>query len=748
MNKYQNLRNEVRAYCPDAVVLERCKEKEQLDAFARIKEKMDDYYRKYPDSNAVEMRRKYYQIASDEIIPKLFLNSPFYFSLGINGGWLDQPGTWFHENFQSEVLEKNVPQEDLKHFLNRRNEHFMLCCGAYVDSIHHLLPLTKMLKKGISGIYAEVQEALQNGMSEEERLFLETAADGLLAVQKIQLKFHKKALEKLQDPNLTADQKKFMQMAADASKRVPWEAPRTFFEGLNLFFFARECFGLLDSLKVYSLGNPDSMLYDFYQADLAAGRITKDEAYDLLCRFMVISDAHYDGMRTVSLYGDHELEQPVTIGGCDKDGIPVFNELTRMIIEGHRENDLVFPKLHCRIGKNSPKEYFDELAKDVGNSRCVHTLFNDDVIIPGLISRGRTPEEARRYSCCGCWDGFVDGVENADVANYYSLARVLEAMIYQDPGLNEKIGYVFEPLDDAASPVEFRDRVCRAIRECLRCMLKDLTEYGKLYSQISPHPAYSVGLDGCIKNRKDDTAGGADVNTRVVTLAFLPNVIDSILAVKRICFDLKLCSVKEFLDVVRNNWEGREDLRQEAMRASYWGDDKTESKELGKYILDVLFDSVKDLKNERGGTYEFSIWIYREFRYWGEQMRALPDGRRNGDPLAQALNPSDFRNHEEITTTMNALTCLDYSKLISSNLNLTFSKEKITPPILSALFNTFIEKELHLLQPNCFSKEELEDAMIHPEDHKNLIVKVCGFSARFVALEPQWQKIILNRYQY
>ena len=97
---------------------------------------------------------------------------------------------------------------------------------------------------------------------------------------------------------------------------------------------------------------------------------------------------------------------------------------------------------------------------------------------------------------------------------------------------------------------------------------------------------------------------------------------------------------------------------------------------------------------------------------------------------------------------MNALTCLDYSKLISSNLNLTFSKEKITPPILSALFKTFIDKELHLLQPNCFSKEELEDAMIHPEDHKNLIVKVCGFSARFVALEPQWQKIILNRYQY
>ena len=748
MKKYQDLRDEVRAYCPDSTVSEQCKAKEQLEAFTRIRNRMDDYYREKPTAGAMELRKKYYQIASDEIIPQMFLNSPFYFALGINGGWLEHPGTWFHTNLQGRVLAENVPRSAWDHFVSRREKHFMLCCGAYVDSIHHLLPFTKILTKGISGIYAEIRDELSKEMTDEEHFFLETAAEGLLALRKIQLKFHEKAIEKLQIPSLSDRQRKFMQMAADASERVPWEAPETFFEGLNLLLFTRECFGLLDSLKVYSLGHPDAMLFELYQADIAAGRITKDEAYDLICRFMIISDSHYDGMQTVSRYADHELEQPLTIGGCDRNGKPIFNELTKMIIEGHRANDLIFPKLHCRIGKNSPEEYFDELAKDTANSRCVHTLFNDDVIIPGLIRQGRTPGEARRHLCSGCWDGFVDGVENADVANYYSLARVLEAMIYQDPGVNEKTGYIFEPLDDAGTPEEFRNRLCQALTGYLRCILADFTRYGKLYSQISPHPAYSAGLDGCIRNRKDDTAGGADTNTRVVTLAFLPNVIDSILAVERVCFDLKLCSVKEFLDVVRNNWEGRENLRQEAMRASYWGDDKTGSKELGKYILEQLFDCVKDLKNERGGTYQFSIWIYREFRYWGEQMRALPDGRRNGDPLALALNPSDFRNREEITTTMNALTCLDYTKLISSNLNLTFSKEKITAPILSAIFKTFIDQKLHLLQPNCFSKAELEDAMLHPDKHRDLIVKVCGFSARFVALEPQWQKIILDRYQY
>ena len=129
-------------------------------------------------------------------------------------------------------------------------------------------------------------------------------------------------------------------------------------------------------------------------------------------------------------------------------------------------------------------------------------------------------------------------------------------------------------------------------------------------------------------------------------------------------------------------------------------------------------------------------------------MRALPDGRRNGDFLAQALNPSEFRNHEEITTTLNALSCLDYSDFISSNINLTFEREHLTVPLLMAIFRSFIEKKLQLLQPNCFSKAELEDAMVNPDQHQGLIVKVCGFSARFVSLEPEWQKIILQRYHY
>ena len=229
---------------------------------------------------------------------------------------------------------------------------------------------------------------------------------------------------------------------------------------------------------------------------------------------------------------------------------------------------------------------------------------------------------------------------------------------------------------------------------------------------------------------------------------FLANLIDSLSAIKTLCFERKTCTLQELLTAVRNNWKDAEALRSAVLSAPYWGDDSETTTSLARFFLDGILRDTGDLKNERGGPYTFSIWIYREYRYWGERMRALPDGRFDGDTLSQALNPSHFRNREEITTTLNALGRLDSGKFLSTNTNLTFDREHTTPELLEAVFRIFAAKGLPLLQPNCCSREELLDAQKHPEKHPNLIVKVCGFSARFVALEPEWQEEILKRKRY
>ena len=750
MEKYIGLRNEVRAFTPDSAQAGLCKDPEVQQAFRAIEERYERVLNEHPEHNMLSTRREYYGFLPEMILPKMFRNSPFYFSVGINGGWAYSPASkcFLQNQWLNKFYEDNVPQKNLDYFAARRRGNFILCCGPYVDKVHHIPPLTRILKTGFKGVREEAFAELGKTTDPSEREFLETAVAGLDCIHAIQLKFAAEARKMMQDPALTPEQKTFMEMASAAAERCPWEPPRTFYEGLNTLLFVREIMSITDGLYIYSLGRPDAMLHDLYQADLAAGRITPEEAYDLISRFLVICDSHYDGEKTVIQYCDHELEIPLTIGGCDENGDPVFNDLTRFIIRAHRENDLIFPKLHCRVGRNSPDAYIRELAQDTWNGRCVHTLFNDEALIPGLVKQGKTLSEARRYICSGCWNSDADSIENMDDANYYSLARVLEAMIYQDEGLEEQVGFHFDPIDGCTSFGELRELVTTNIIGFMHQIMADYTEYGKLFAKVCPHPAYSACLEGCIQNRKDETEGGARFSSRLIILAFLANVVDSLLAIDHVCFRKKLCTVPEFLNVVRNNWEGAEELRQIAMKAPYWGDNKEESRALGTYILTQIRERSSHLRNERGGEYFYCLWIYREYRYWGKSMRALPDGRHTGDQLAQALNPSDFRNKEDITTTLNALSCLDYTDFASSNINMTFDKTTCTPEAIFAFFRTFINNKVQLLQPNAFDRAELEDAKIHPEKHHNLIVKVCGFSARFVALEPAWQDIVISRRHY
>ena len=743
------LRNEMRAFYQDGgSQWTKCKDESQNASLKKMEEGFEAIAAAHPEYNAMRMRKEMYPVITAEFRPVIFRNTPFYFEAGINGGWGCCPGRWLQNHFTEPVFKRNIPQEDLDRYHARCRQSYILCCGPYVDSVHHLPPVTRILTDGFKGVYEETLAALPRCKTAEEREFIEAALAGLTAIHEIQLKFAGEAKKILDSGELAGQQRKFMSMIADSAKRCPWEPPATFYEGLNMFWFLREILALVDGLSQFSIGHPDAMLIELYRKDLAESRLTKEEAYDLICRFLQIADCHYDGFSEVHGYGDHELEIPLTLGGCDENGNEICNELTFFFLKAHRECGLVFPKLHCRCSENSPHEYLHAIAQDVYEGRCVHSLFNDDAVIRSLTKQGKTLREARRYICTGCWDGLVDSVENVDTANYFSLARILEATIYPDPEKEKEAQIQLERIDGCTSFEEVRDILYRNILRFLRSVLNDYTKYGALYSNISPHPAYSACMEGCLASLKDESAGGAKYKQRVIVLAFLANLIDSLAAVKTLCFDRKTCTAGELLEAVRNNWKGAENLRNEVLKAPCWGDDSETTTALARYFLDGFLRDTADLKNERGGPYTYSIWIYREYRYWGEKMRALPDGRHDGDYLSQALNPSHFRNQEEITTTLNAIGRLDYSNFLSTNTNLMFDREHATPEILEALFRTFAAKGLQLLQPNCCSLKELLDAQKHPENHPNLIVKVCGFSARFVALEPAWQEEILKRKRY
>ena len=161
----------------------------------------------------------------------------------------------------------------------------------------------------------------------------------------------------------------------------------------------------------------------FYKKELANNAITKEEAYELICEFLLIWDCHYDHDMLMSGYADHELENTYTLGGCDDNGSPLYNDITAMFLRAAREEKIIYPKIKARFSKNSPKAYLDEINRAVIAGTSTLLYQNDGATIPSLLRAGRTLKEARDYVVSGCWDLAAAGVEKSDEGNYVNLLK-------------------------------------------------------------------------------------------------------------------------------------------------------------------------------------------------------------------------------------------------------------------------------------------------------------------------------------
>ena len=746
--EYRPFRRELRTFYP-----REChdppKSAKVAESFTKIHRLASEWSTAHPGHSALELRRHVYSLEREHFVPVLFRESPFYFETGLNGGYhrgdgkgeTPPPGRVTRVLCDRFFKEQNlIPDEAFARRSARARHMFGIACGVFVDEVHDLPPFHAVFTKGFGGIRKDVAEALAACPADDKagRAELEAMADALDTIHALQLRFRDEARRQGREERMVT-----------AAGRCPWEPPRTFYEGLNTLWFMREVMAYVDGLCCNALGRPDAWLIDLYRRDLKEGRITEAEARDLVSRFMIISDCHIDGFAIINSGADQEAEMPITLGGCDAEGRPVWNELTRMFLEEHERLKLVFPKLHVRFSHKSPKEYLERIAKSVLGGHCVFAMFNDDIYIPVLLSRGIPLERARDYEGTGCWDGYVDTLTDASVGNYTSAIHTLIAAIHRNFAAGTEAGFEIRPLDGARSFEEFRDVAFANNRRMLEAMLGDYTRYGGAYALVSPCPLYSACLDGCIERRLDCRAGGMKWAPRIINIGFLPNVVDSMCAVEKVVFKDRFCTLEEFLSAVRANWKGErnEAIRREVLKAPYWGDNSPESNREMRFWIDSISDFLRPLRSDQGGDYEMACWIYREFLLWGERSAATPDGRHAGDRFAQGFAPSEYRCKSSVADVFHAIASLDHTKLFASNANLTFGGEDLTPETLAACFRVYALGKGHLLQPNCNDVETLLDAQKHPERHLDLMVKVCGYTARFITLSPRFQQEVIERHR-
>ena len=752
---YEALRKQLRAFYPPDGQGDKMtpQDPRALASYKRIEADLGAWCAANPCYDALDVRRECYLAMRKHFVPFVFTESPFYFEAGVNGGWGGaRPGRLVNRICGKFYKEQSlVPDEEFRVLQARSREALALCCGPFSDDMHHVPPFRTILAKGFGGVRAEVADAIAKCPTNDPhgKKQLETALVGLDTAHEIQLAFARAAADMLARTDLPERSRRWMQMAAEAAKRCPWEPPKTFFEGLNTLWFTREILGYLDGTNQFSLGRPDAMLIDLYRADLAAGRLSTAEARDLVAHFLIFADCHYDGFKTLDSYSDHELEIPMSLGGCDKDGRPVWNELTEMFLDAHLGCNCVFPKLHCRVGSNYPEPYLRKIGELLVKGHAVFTLLNDDRYVKQYMDEGFSAEDARSFIGCGCWNGYIDSVMDVDGANYTSVIRILELTIHRNLKLEKELRLKLDPLDGAKTFEEVEETVFRNYMRFLRDVLATYTRYGGVNAKVFPHPVYSVCLRGGIESRRDTMEGGVASRPRIMTLGFIGNAVDSLCAIRQLCFIDKTCTLAELLDAVRSNWAGPrgEELRMRAMAAPYWGDGGKVATGMMAHWMKLIRSGIDGFRNDQGGPYRLAVYAYREFMYWGQKTKATPDGRRDGDRLAQGFSPSEYRCKEGVTAVMNAIGELPHEALYASNANLTFDRSAMSEALMAAIIRVFAKKGSHMMQPNCNSVEELLDAQLHPERHQDIIVRVCGFSARFVSLSKRWQDEVIARHR-
>lgn len=710
----------------------------------RLEESFDERASSY------QQKALQYQTIAELCQPVLFKNCRYYYETATMNASTQGEG----ENSRSEkaplhpggwLYRKNrhmFVDQDPELFQNSRIP-FYSWCGEYGDfRWHFAFNIEPVFACGLRGLYEKAEMQLKDAVG-EERDYLESTLVGLLAARHMCEKFSLLAREKLESVRDGAERRR-LEIIAEAAARTPWEAPQNIYEALNTILLLTKVIAGLDGVNLTAMGRYDLILYPFYRRDLEQGTFTGEEIYDLICEFLMVLHNHVD--HDEKHQGTHNYESYVyTLGGCDAQGNPVYNELTQMFLRAHREHKLIFPKIKCRYGKNSPKEYLDAINADVLRGRTYILYQNDDAMIPALVKAGISLEDARNYCLLGCWEPVINEATN-EHCGYVNLLKILELSLYGDwhhPELE------ITPLGDAADFGEAYRITIENFANTLRHKCHAAYRGRRIWSRVDPLMLISSAYDSCIENRKDYTAGGTRYHLDEVICSGIVNVVDSLLVIRELCFEKKLCTLPELIFALGKNWEGYEALRNAALGCRHWGDESEESGSLMARVCHDLYEIAKTIPVLYGGRVTLGYMLYLEMYRWCSSLRATPDGRRSGDYFERGFTPSRLHPQHGATSVVNCMKWVDGSEIAANSvMNVTIPLKPEHSGVFGDYLRASAESGIGAFQINCVTREELLAARENPEAHRDIVVRVCGYSAQFVSLSDEVQTEFLSRNFY
>jgi pyruvate formate-lyase/glycerol dehydratase family glycyl radical enzyme len=622
----------------------------------------------------------------------------------------------------------------------------------------------KIYSKGLTDLIDEINRSLDSldfltdleaFEKREELKAMKIAAEALIMFANR----HADKLEELASREKDQSRKEELMAIATLCRHVPANAPRTFHEALQYYWFVHV--GVVTELNPWDSFNPgrlDQHLYPFYLREMADGSLTQEKAKELLQSFWVKFNNHPAPPKVgvtakeSNTYTDFAL---INLGGVKQDGSDAVNDLTFLILDVIEEMRLLQPSSMIQVSKKNPDQFIRRALKIIKTGFGQPSIFNTDAIIQELTRQGKSIIDARKGGASGCVESGAFGTEAYILTGYFNLTKVLEITLHNgyDPRTKKKIGLETGDVNTFRSFEELMLAFEMQLNHFINIKLEGNNIIARIYADYMPVPFLSLFIDDCIANGKDYNAGGARYNTSYVQGVGIGSITDSLASIKYHIFTKKDLIFPELMKVLGKNFEGYDDILHDLIyETPKYGNDDDFADDITREVFEVYFRAVDGRMSSRGGVHRVNLLPTTSHVYFGSVIGATPDGRKASEPLSEGISPVQGADIKGPTAVIKSASKLDHLRTGGTLLNLKF-----TPKLLADdqgiervkdLVRAYFRLDGHHIQFNVVNADTLRDAQKHPEKYRDLIVRVAGYSDYFNDLGEDLQNEIIRRTEH
>ncbi|MBN1488716.1 MAG: hypothetical protein JXA69_02265 [Phycisphaerae bacterium] len=612
---------------------------------------------------------------------------------------------------------------------------------ANVGSVSHTtIGFHRVLKLGYAGLRKQIAERMARGDLDAKGIDFLKSMQLCLDAATLWNRRHLDALSHMAAQASGAERDNY-QRVRTALEHVPENPPRTFHEAVqslwSMFAFQR----LMGNWS--GIGRIDEMLGPYLHADLEAGRITLDEARELIAHFWIKGCEWCGAPTSFNGSGDAQHYQNIVLAGVNAEGQEVTNEMTYLVLDVVEELRISDYPIAVRLNPRTPERLLRRIAEVQRHGGGIVALYNEDVVIAGLIKMGYTLAEARGFANDGCWETLVPG---RTVFSYvpFDMLAILQQTLAAEGNAAIPDYADFESLYEAFS-ARLAERVAAHHRDADAWAAND-----------HPAPLLSLFVEDCIERARGYYNRGARYSVLALHAGGLPDTANSLLVLKKLIFEDKYLSLTDMVNLLRGNWKDNEPLRRLIQsRFAFYGNDNDESDAMVRRVFTTYTDLMAQTRERNGVLRPAGISTFGREIEWsrGEHRRpATAAGQRSGDMLATNCSPSPGTDTHGPTAVLKSYCTLDFSNTPNgATLELKVHPSTVKGDrginAMVAMMRSFVRLNGWFVHIDVVDSAMLVDAQRHPEKYPNLPVRVAGWSARFATLHRDWQDMIINRTQ-